>query len=168
MYLPEDIYEQLKSERQKLVKPIVLTDEQFKQRWQDQPYPRKPISDEVPFFETMRGERVRSKSEVIIADRLYLKKIPYKYECPLIVDGKIIHPDFTILDDRNRRELYLEHLGMLSDPIYLTRAIRKVNEYNRSGFCLGSRLLVTMESSDDTIDIKATEIMILNALGSTP
>ena len=30
-----------------------------------------------------KNERVRSKSEKIIADMLYHKNIPYKYECPI-------------------------------------------------------------------------------------
>ena len=34
-----------------------------------------------------KGERVRSKSEKIIADKLYMLGIPYRYEYPLVLDG---------------------------------------------------------------------------------
>lgn len=166
--LAEDIYDNLNEERRAIVDPEVETDDIFRHNWENAPFValNKPFNSDS--LKTDRGEVVRSKSEYIIANILYKHSIPYKYEKALKLNHEVVYPDFTILDIRNRRELYLEHLGMLSDPVYLTRAIRKVNEYNRSGFCLGSRLLVTMESSEDTIDIKATEIMILNALGSTP
>ncbi|MEE3440399.1 MAG: hypothetical protein VZR07_10670, partial [Ruminococcus sp.] len=49
-------------------------------------------------FETQRGEIVRSKSEVIIADALYYANIPYHYEKPIKVGDRVIYPDFTVLN----------------------------------------------------------------------
>ena len=40
------------------------------------------MAADAPLLETSRGERVRSKSEVIIADTLDRLKIPYRYEFP--------------------------------------------------------------------------------------
>lgn len=111
----EEIYEQPTEDRKMLVKPIVTPIEQYVQEWQSQPYTPKPIAEGTSFFETLKGERVRSKSEQIIADRLYANGIPYKYECPLIVNGKLIHPDFTILRKSDRKEVYHEHLGKSDD-----------------------------------------------------
>ena len=102
----EDIYEKLSEDRKSLIKPIVTPIEQFVKEWQEKPYVQKPIKEGVPFYTTLRGEKVRSKSEQIIADRLYIRGIPYKYECPLRVGNKIIHPDFTILRRSDRKECH--------------------------------------------------------------
>lgn len=45
---------------------------------------------------TNRGELVRSKSEMIIANLLAQNEIPYEYEKALWLGNKRIHPDFTI------------------------------------------------------------------------
>jgi hypothetical protein len=48
---------------------------------------------------TTRGELVRSKSEVIIADMLASLGLPYGYEQPFTgPDGSVRYPDFTIDD----------------------------------------------------------------------
>ena len=47
---------------------------------------------------TARGEAVRSKSEVIVADLLHAKRISYHYEQGSELGGIVKHPDFTIQD----------------------------------------------------------------------
>ena len=75
---------------------------------------------------TARGELVRSKSEVIIANLLYANRIDYRYEEPLVIDGLTKLPDFTIEDDNTGEKYYWEHLGMLSDGVYRRRWEEKV------------------------------------------
>ena len=55
---------------------------------------------------TAKGEMVRSKSEVIIADLLYMYGIEYDYEKTLYSEKERIpiNPDFTIWDARKRRQ----------------------------------------------------------------
>lgn len=72
---------------------------------------------------TARGERVKSKNEVIIADRLYDfrdRGIDYQYEQELLAPGgdtrDLRLPDFTI--QYRGRTWYWEHCGMLDDPVY--------------------------------------------------
>lgn len=55
-------------ERQKLVTPIWVPDDEFVQVWQQEEYTGKEFAEGIPEFYTEKGERVRSKSEVIIAD----------------------------------------------------------------------------------------------------
>ena len=63
---------------------------------------------------TAKGERVRSKSEKILADYFYSRKIPYHYEKPLHLRGYgIVYPDFTLLSRKTRREVYWEHEGLV-------------------------------------------------------
>jgi len=156
----EDIYDSLSQERKNLVKPITPTDEQFRNAWQDKPYKPKAIGEGVPVYETLRGERVRSKSEQIIADHLYANKIPYKYECPLKVGKKVIHPDFTILKLSERKEVYLEHLGKSDDEEYQDDNVPRINDYIMNGFKLGDRLFLSFESSKTPLDVRVIDKMI--------
>ena len=61
---------------------------------------------------------VRSKSEVIIANKLYARRIPYAYEQELRLQGARRLPDFTIDDAGTGRTIYWEHMGMLRDAAY--------------------------------------------------
>jgi len=81
---------------------------------------------------TRRGEPVRSKSEVIIADNLYSENIDYVYEQKLISsDGVERYPDFTIQDSESGITYYWEHLGMLMDRDYRERWQRKLEWYRQ-------------------------------------
>jgi hypothetical protein len=79
---------------------------------------------------TRRGEPVRSKSEVIIADNLMSMGIEYAYEQKLVgSDGSVRYPDFTIENGDTGVTYYWEHLGMLTDRAYRERWERKLQWY---------------------------------------
>ena len=158
--IAEDIYDQLTPERQKWVKPIIPTDEQFVAEWQNRPYTPKPFKKGTPYFETLRGERVRSKSEVIIADRLYTSGIPYKYECPLIIGDEVIYPDFTILRVSDRKILYLEHNGKVGDQEYGDDMVDRINKYSLAGIMQNDKLYFTFESANRPLDVRTLDKMI--------
>jgi hypothetical protein len=82
---------------------------------------------------TSRGEAVRSKSEVIIANLLHGKNIQYHYEHPLEIGGVTKYPDFTIEDDDLGITYYWEHCGMLVDPGYRKRWEEKKQWYAENG-----------------------------------
>ena len=83
---------------------------------------------------TEQGDLVRSKSELVIADKLHAKGVNYVYEQPLVLPGgRMRYPDFTIADHSKGVTYYWEHLGMLGDPQYLARWERKRAEYLRAG-----------------------------------
>ncbi|MXY52827.1 MAG: AAA family ATPase [Gammaproteobacteria bacterium] len=83
---------------------------------------------------TENGDLVRSKSEVIIADKLYSRGIDYAYEQPLrLPSGRVRYPDFTITDYAMGITFYWEHLGLLNDPGYRARWKRKRAEYTAAG-----------------------------------
>ena len=77
------LYTKLCPARQSLVTPITLPDAQYAAQWQAVSWTGLPFSPDSPDYTTARGERVRSKSEVIIADTLARHGIPYRYEYPL-------------------------------------------------------------------------------------
>ena len=158
--LPEQIYGTLPEERQALINPIVPTDEEFVRQWLAIPFKPKEIKEGTAFYVTMKGERVRSKSEQIIADRLFAKGIPYKYECPLKVGRETYHPDFTILRLSDRQEIYYEHIGKLDDPQYVNDNAPKYNAYYRNGILPGVKLFMTFETSEYPLDMRALDKVI--------
>lgn len=145
-YRLSNIYNKLPSFRKDLVTPYVLPDDLYIQEWLSESYEGLPFTDSDPLIMTERGERVRSKSEKIIADKLYALGLPYRYEFPVYIPGfGLIHPDFTILDIMERREVYLEHFGLMQDPDYSVRAFTKIDRYRSAGYHLGDNFLCTFE-----------------------
>lgn len=80
---PDHIYDVIGKGKQKLIEPFALTDAQYREEWEKYEYIGKKIDDESGGVYTERGELVRSKSEKIIADKLYKENIAYRYECPV-------------------------------------------------------------------------------------
>lgn len=151
----EDIYNRLSPERRALVKPVVLTDEQYRSLWISTPFYGKSFRDDDDrSFYTEKGERVRSKSEVIIANYLFHADIPYKYECPLKLSARTIYPDFTILDVHRRRQFYLEHFGMMDEPGYAENFVEKVALYQSNGIFPGEKLIMTFETANKPLDTR--------------
>lgn len=154
-------YESLSEARKNLVKPFVLSNDEFARRWQEQKYEGKPFEEDDRHIITRRGERVRSKSEKIIADTLFARGIPYRYECPLKLDAYgTVFPDFTALNVRKRKIYFLEHFGMIDDADYLNIAIKKIESYQRSGIYPGDNLLITYETRKKTLDTRLLDGMI--------
>jgi hypothetical protein len=99
-----------------------------------------PVSVESRFLEdrlihrTRRGEAVRSKSEVVIADLLYSLKVDYRYEREFIApDGSKRLPDFTIDDPASGLRVFWEHLGMLDRQSYREKWEQKLAWYRSHG-----------------------------------
>ena len=158
----EEVYDCLNEERKRLVKPIITPDNQYIKEWLEKPFSPKPIKEGQQVFITARGEKVKSKSEVIIADRLYSNGIPYKYECPIRIGKITIHPDFTILRVSDRKILYLEHNGKMGDAGYVEDMVNRVNLYNQAGIWQGNNLFLTFESEKTPFDIKLLDHLIEN------
>lgn len=161
----EQIYLEEHPERRKLIQPIEPTWEQKEKSWYEEPYAGKGFSEGMSVILTEKGERVRSKSEKIIADFLNRKGIPYKYECPLVMKGYgTIYPDFTMLSEKLGGEIYLEHEGMMDDPDYAENAIRKINLYEKNGIFPGERLILTFETSKTVLDMSTLEKQLQKCL----
>ena len=146
--------------RQSLIRPIELPDEEYIQRWLDVEYQRKDIPDESRVHYTDRHERVRSKSEVLIANALARAHIPYRYECQLQLRGYALFPDFTILRMRDRKEVYWEHLGLIDESDYRHNAIRKIHTYEENGIYPGDTLILSVESSSIPLNTMVIQRLI--------
>lgn len=125
------------------------------------PLPREVVVGKATRFleeglihRTERGELVRSKSELVIADKLFARGVEYVYEQPVILpDGRSRYPDFTIADHARGVTFYWEHLGMLGDPGYRRRWERKREEYRLAGIFRwedgGGEMGTLIETRDD-------------------
>ena len=148
----EKVYESIAAELQELVTPLTETDQHFAKRWQEAEFEPLKYREEDKKHATERGEMVRSKSEEIIANLLFQKGVPYKYECPLKVCGRTVYPDFTVLDVKKRREVYWDHLGLADDRDYSIRAIWKLQAYSFAGLITQNRVIITAETQNDPLD----------------
>ena len=157
----EDIYNKLHPVRQNLITPVEKTWEQKLTEWKNTPYIGKEFKPGTPEIYTKKGERVRSKSEKIIADIFTDMGIDYKYECPLVLKGiGTVYPDFTILRKRDGREIYWEHDGRMDDTAYAEKAIRKINSYITNGIFPGKTLIISYESTGVVINDRIIKQMI--------
>ncbi|MBR3684626.1 MAG: hypothetical protein IKL78_07135 [Lachnospiraceae bacterium] len=92
--------------------------------------------------------------------------IPYRYECPVTLEGNItMYPDFTILRMPSREEVYLEHLGMMDDMNYVDGVMFKLNTYERNGIYLGVKLFVTYETGKKPLNTRALDGMLRKLFG---
>lgn len=128
--------------------------------------------DKNLIYRTERGDLVRSKSEWIIADKLYNANIEYQYEQPLILGGIERYPDFTIVDDDSGKAWYWEHNGMLSNEEYRQRWERKLAVYRQQGILplaegggKNGTLLITEEKEGTGLDAREIQKNIDAILG---
>lgn len=136
------------------------------QKWVSESYERNPYFPiNAEGFRTERGEYVRSKTECMIADYLFEHNIPYKLEAPLMVCGREVYPDFTIVNPINGEVFYIESFGMMQDPEYALKCVRKIQEYAREGYTVGDSLLVCFECEERPFDPDGFKKMIKNAMG---
>ena len=99
-------------------------------------------------YDTLRGEKVRSKSEAIIADVLYRHGIDYEYEKVLEADGRT-HVDFTVENNIRGCTLYWEHFGRMDDPDYVLDYLKKKKYYESIGIVEGKNFIATYEFYDN-------------------
>lgn len=161
----EMIYKKEHSARKALIQPVSPVWEQQVEAWAKEAYTGKEFMEDAPLILTDRGERVRSKSEKMLADLFFRKKIPYKYECPLYLKGfGIVYPDFTFLSRKTRKEIYWEHDGKMDDPVYSRSAVRKIQAYEINDIFLGERLILTFETDKMSLDTQLAEKLIAHYL----
>lgn len=153
--------EKLNLAKRELINMPVVTDETYIQQWKEQEYKGVSFTDDYPEYYTRQGLRVRSKSEVIIADILDETGIPFLYEKPLKTKTGVTHPDFTLLDISKRREIYWEHFGMMDDMDYRNNAFNKIRNYESSGFYQHDSLIWTFETGKNPLNTKEIRKMIL-------
>ncbi len=156
------IFAKLNKFRRPLIHPASLPAEDFVKLWKSVQYTGKPFSEDDYELYTSQKERVRSKSEIIIADTLHRLNIPYRYEFPreIITEKGIrrtFHPDFICLNIRTRQEFIWEHFGKMDDAEYASSAAQKLRLYEKNGIFPGKNLIISMETSTSPINSMQVE-----------
>ena len=157
----EQIFLKEHKERQRIIHPVEPTWEHRLKEWKIKEYQGKGFGDEMPMIVTERGERVRSKSEKIMADYFHRHGIEYKYECPIYLKGMgMVYPDFTFLSKKLEKEVYWEHCGMVDEPSYARSLVRKIEAYENNGIFPGERLILTYETEQSILNTGKIEQMV--------
>lgn len=121
-------------------------------QWQTENYEHNTSHPEHLIHNSFSGHKVRSKSEAIIANCLFINEIPYRYECALHFENMTFFPDFTILHPQTMELYYWEHFGMMDNQIYCNHAYNKLKNYSDHGLIPSINLITTYETTDHPID----------------
>jgi len=157
----EKVFKKEHTERQRLIQPVEPTWDQRVKMWRDEEYQGKGFQEGIPLILTDRGERVRSKTEKIMADYFYRKGIVYKYEQPIYLKGLgTVYPDFTFFSKRVDGEMYWEHCGMIDSPEYARKMVRKIEMYEKNGIFPGERLILTYETEQSILGTEKIAQMV--------
>ena len=147
---PHEVFSKMPVAIQPYITPIHPTQEDYVQHWLEDKTDLPSNADFHPencIYLTENGEKVRSKSEMTIANLLRAMQLPYQYEKPLVLNGNLTYPDFTILDVTTQAEVYYEHFGMMDQEEYRTAALQKIEKYEKAGFTPGKQFLFSFESA---------------------
>lgn len=124
--------------------------------WMKQNYP----SNSTPFnptenFITSNNIRVRSRVEMLITEMLLQRGLAFRYECAYEIGWQTFYPDFTIMHPRTGELYYLEYFGMMDDPDYYAKAMRKIAAYQSSPDA--NRFIFIFESAEAPFDSQQIE-----------
>lgn len=109
------------------------------------------------------GNKVRSKSEGMIYNYLLSVNAIFVYELPMLIDGKTILPDFTVLSEKGDfKEIIIEHQGLMGDDYYRKRFSDKAYMYLRNGYVPGINIFFTFDNIDGGIDITPVVDLVKN------
>lgn len=141
--------------------PVTYKDSVYSDLWQAD-IKKGPVRQTD--YITKKNEVVCSKSELMIANALYEKGVPYHYERPYNFSGVTIHPDFTCLNRRTHKEFVWEHLGMMDDESYAEKAVARLKSYRKNNYILGKQLLITYETKNEHLGTADINSVIENYL----
>lgn len=162
-YKPQNFlvcYEKLPQARKKLITPVFINNSEYARLWQKKEYEHKPQEPDGNFL-TLKNEKVRSKSEIIIANLLKDHGIPYHYEFPVTLkNGQKLYPDFLCLNVRTRQEFFWEHCGKMSDSDYTNNMTKRLRQFAATGIITGKNLILTMETDTAPLSTKEVEQVI--------
>lgn len=159
---PRNILDSLPEKFRNLPEEMFFPRTRAAKAWQNMPYEKNDFPKEEKAHITSKGLRVRSKSELIIAEMLDEFGIPYRYEMLLHFENMTFCPDFTI--NINGKIYYWEHCGLMSDPNYRKHNLWKISQYEKMEIVPWDNLIITYDNEDGTINSAIIEAEIINKL----
>lgn len=126
---------------------------EIEQDWYRNRKSQNPYMRENLIYATESGNLMRSKSERFIGDFLEKKRMMYRYEPKISIEGRDIYPDFMVLKPNGEIVIW-EHLGLMNNAEYADRMMRKLQDYRRNGFVQHRNLICTYEE-----DLRNKEVL---------
>ena len=143
-----------------------LPDEYFFQEnddWGSQSFCQSTYKPEKKIHVTSRFLKVRSKSELLIAEKLYDHNVQFRYEEVISFNGRDFAPDF-IIRRPDGKIIYWEHCGMTSEEGYVSYNRWKLSQYEKMGIVPWDNLIVTYDTEDGILNMPHIESEIVNKL----
>lgn len=159
---PNKVLASLALGKQCMVADYLTDDDDYAASWEKEEFEAK--EPPAKGHSTDKGDIVRSKSEVLIANKLLAYDIPYRYEASLNLPEGNFHPDFTVLNKRTRKVYYWEHLGMIEDVDYTINAFMRLRIYQQNGISSGRNLILTTETRSKPLDSLEIQTVIESLL----
>ena len=157
----EQFWAEFPEELKKYVTPNVTTNAGYVQRWRNRTTKIKNKEPNGDFY-SMRGEHVRSKSEIVIADRLLNAGLEYHYEFVYSPNygANFFFPDFTILHPVTYEDWFWEHCGMIDKTYYSNDLMFRLELYSRADIYPGKNLIITFETSEKSLNTQYVDDII--------
>ena len=125
--------------------------------WIEEPYEQSTFMPEKKVHITSRGEKMRSKNEVLHAEVMYRLGIPFRYESVLHIGKRELIPDFTAMRIRDAKIFYAEHCGMPDNNEYMEHHKWKMKLYEAAGIVPWDNLIVTYGDACGNVDVRIIE-----------
>lgn len=132
-------------------------------RFMQNKYEQSSYKPEKKIHITSRGLRVRSKSELLIAEAFYSHDVAFHYEEVLLLGERRFAPDFTIMR-ADGRLVYWEHCGLPDNEAYMAAHREKLKHYEAAGIVPWKNFIVTYDEADGTLNLRIIESEIENKI----
>ena len=131
--------------------------------WASEPYPKLDYRPGDLRHTTSFGLKVRSKSELLIAEALHRHGLQFRYEQVYTVDKYTVSAVFSIM--RADGKLFIwEHEGLMGQRQYAQRQRRKAEIFEMLGFCPWDNMIITYDTGDGNADLRIIGSEIQNKL----
>lgn len=148
------------SSYQKILAQCFQPDSESLKQWVEEPYEKNPSHPDALLHPCPSGHIVRSKSEALIDQALFLHNIPFRYECSLHLKNITLYPDFTIRHPTSNQYFYWEHFGLMDSPSYVQNVFQKLNTYCQNNIIPTINLITTYETKEHPLASKTIETII--------
>lgn len=102
---------------------------------------------------TSDNVEVRSRAELVLYEHFKNLGLTFWYEKPTMIDGILLHPDFTIIHPKDGRVILWEHCGMMDLENYYKDFLNRQYRYAAEGYLPYRNIVYSYDFGDDSIDI---------------
>lgn len=148
------------SEYKHLLAPFFTPLSEELTNWVNEPYEHNSLYPEQLVHNNGFGNAVRSKSESMIELALYMNRLPYRYECALMLGETVFYPDFTIRHPKTGAVYYWEHFGLMDNPSYSQKVYNKMQHYTIHGIIPSVQLITTYETKEHPLTMETIQNIV--------